>query len=64
MSALAAAQSAYDVVKVRVEAGKGIQVEQLDSLAALTRARANVAKAMFDHFVAKARLTRAIGDSK
>jgi outer membrane protein TolC len=58
-----AAQAAYEVVKVRVEAGKGILVEQLDALASLTRARANVAKSIFEHFVAKAKLTRAMGET-
>jgi len=62
-AALTAAQAAYDVIKVRVEAGKSILVEQLDSLAVLTRAKANVAKATFDHYLAKARLARAVGET-
>jgi outer membrane protein TolC len=60
-AALEAAQSNYDVVRVRVEAGKAILVEQLDALSALTRARANVAEAVANHNLAKARLQRAVG---
>ncbi len=62
-AALASAQASYEVMKLRVEAGKAILVEQLDALATLTRARSNLAKATFDHFVAKARLLRAVGHS-
>lgn len=61
-SALVAAQAAYDVTVVRVEAGKGILVEQLDALAALTRARANLAQALYEHQLALAKLSRAIGE--
>jgi outer membrane protein len=60
-SALVAAQSAYDVMVVRVESGKGIQLEQLDALAALVRARANLAQALYEHQIAVARLDRAVG---
>jgi outer membrane protein len=60
-AALIAAQSAYDVIALRVQNQKSIMVEQLDSLAALTRAKANVAQALYDHSVAKAKLQRAIG---
>lgn len=60
-AALEGARSAYDVVAIRVETGKSILVEQLDALATLTRARANVAQALFDHRLAVARLDRAIG---
>lgn len=61
-AALAAAQAAYDVVVVRVEAGKAILVEQLDALAALTRARANLAQALYEHQLSIAKLSRAIGE--
>lgn len=47
---------------VRVEAGKAILVEQLDALAALTRARANLAQALYEHQLALAKLSRAIGE--
>jgi outer membrane protein TolC len=59
--ALQAAQSAYDVAAVRVQSQKGLLVEQLDALSALTRARGNGAQALFDHALALARLQRAIG---
>ena len=60
-SALTAAQSAFEVMAIRVASGKAILLEQLDALAVLTRARANVAKAMADHQLAVARLYRAAG---
>jgi outer membrane protein len=54
-------QAAYDVMVIRVENQKSILVEQLDALATLTEARANLARALFDHAIAMARLDRAIG---
>jgi len=54
-------EAAYEVVVLRVESQKSILVEQLDALAALTQARANLAQALFDHSIAAARLQRAIG---
>ena len=59
--ALQAAQSAYDVTALRVQNQKGILVEQLDALAALTQARGNAAQALYDHSLAIARLQRAVG---
>lgn len=56
-----AASSAYDVISVRVEAGKAILLEQLDALDLLTRARTDVAKARLDLLSAFARLSRATG---
>jgi outer membrane protein len=56
-----AASSAYDVISVRVEAGKAILLEQLDALDLLTRARTDVAKARLDLLTAYARLSRAAG---
>lgn len=56
-----AASSAYDVISVRVEAGKAILLEQLDALDLLTRARTDVAKARLDLLTAFARLSRATG---
>lgn len=61
-AAVVSAQAAYDVMVVRVEAGKAILVEQLDALAALTRARANLAQALYEHQLALAKLSRAIGE--
>ena len=60
-TAVQAAQSAYEVVTIRVQAQKSILLEQLDALAALNRARANLARALFDHAIATARLKRAVG---
>ena len=54
-------EAAYDVVVLRVESQRSILLEQLDALAALTQARANLAEAVFDHSIAVARLQRAIG---
>jgi outer membrane protein len=58
---LVAAQSAYDVTVIRVQNQKSILLEQLDGLAALTQARGNLAKALYDHSIAVARLHRAVG---
>ncbi len=60
-AALASAQSAYDVTALRVQNQKGLLVEQLDALATLTQARGNVAQALYDHSIAGARLSRAVG---
>jgi len=54
-------EAAYDVVVLRVESQRSILLEQLDALAALTQARANLAEAVFNHSMAVARLQRAIG---
>ncbi len=59
--ALVAAKAANDVVAIRVESGKAIQLEQLDALATLTRARANLAKSNYEQQLAIARLDRAVG---
>lgn len=60
-TALASAQSAYDVMALRVQNQKSLLVEQLDAQAALTQARANLAQALYDHASAVARLQRAVG---
>jgi outer membrane protein len=60
-TALQAAQSSYDVTVVRVQNQKGLLLEQLDALTALTQARTNVAQALHDHALASARLRRAAG---
>jgi outer membrane protein TolC len=62
-SVLQSSEAAYDVVVLRVESQRSILLEQLDALAALTQARANLAEAAFDHSIAVARLQRAIGRS-
>lgn len=61
-TAVVAAQASYDVMVLRVESGKSILVEQLDALAALTRSRANLAQTLYEHKIAVAKLSRAIGD--
>jgi outer membrane protein TolC len=60
-AALLAAQSAYEVTNMRVQAQKSILVELLDAQTALTRARANLAQALYDHATAVARLQHAEG---
>jgi outer membrane protein len=63
-SSLRAAQSAYDVIALRVRAGKSILIEQLDALNVLTQSRADLARAQYDVQVATARLLRAAGGVK
>lgn len=60
-AAVRAAQSAFDVMALRLSAGKSILVEQLDALETLTRARADLAQATFDQVLAVAKLNRAAG---
>ena len=63
-ASLKSAQSAYEVMSLRVSAGKGILLEQLDALGVLKRANADLAQARFDRHVAQARITRATGGSR
>ena len=58
---LAQAEEAYEVATVRYEAGAGTAVELADALAALTAARANLDRAIFNYNAAYARLQRALG---
>ncbi|MCS6861021.1 MAG: TolC family protein [Abditibacteriales bacterium] len=60
-AAIAAAEEDYRVVQMRYESGRGVNVEVLDTLAALTRARTNRAQALFDYHVARDRLLWAVG---
>ena len=60
-AALHSAKENYKIMKLRYEAGKGIQVEVLDASVALLRAQTNHAQALYDYLIAKDRLTRAIG---
>jgi outer membrane protein len=62
--AVAAAEAAHDVIAIRVAEGKSVLLEQLDALAALSRARSNLARAISDHELAVARLRRAAGDTR
>lgn len=58
-----AAQEAYDLAKLRYDAGKSVSVERLDALAALTRAQGALAQAKADLIVARAKLQAALGAS-
>jgi outer membrane protein TolC len=59
---LAAAQQGYDLETMRYNAGKAAAAERLDSLAALTRARANLAAAKAAILDARAQMARAVGN--
>ncbi len=56
-----AAQEAYDLAKLRYNAGKSVSVERLDALAALTRAQGALAQAKAGLVVAHAQLQTALG---
>lgn len=58
---IVSAESAYEVAQLRVEAGKSLLVEQLDSLQMLTEARTDLAKSRFSFKLALAKLRRASG---
>jgi len=60
-AALDQAEEDYRVVRLRYEAGKGINVEVLDALTSLTRARTNLADALYQQRIAGHRLARSIG---
>ncbi len=58
-----AAQSTYEVMQLRVKAGKSILLEQLDALESFIRAKADFAQALYDQSLAAAQLNRAAGGS-
>jgi len=58
---LAQAQEDYNVEQIRFANGKGIQLELLDALAALTTARTQVARAQFELAAANDQLLRSTG---
>ena len=60
-AAVAQAEEDYRVVKLRYEAGKAVNVEVLDALAALVKAQNNSLRALYEHNIARDRLARAIG---
>lgn len=60
-AAIVQAEEDYRVVNLRYEAGKATNVEVLDALASLTRARTNYAQALYGYNVARDTLTRATG---
>jgi outer membrane protein len=49
MEATAAAEEDFRVASLRYDAGKAINLEPLDALAGLVRARLNLAQALYDH---------------
>ena len=61
-TAVEQAQEDYRVIKLRYEAGKAVNVEVLDALASLVRARNNQLMALYEHNIARDRLARAIGE--
>jgi outer membrane protein len=60
--ALTAAQSSFDVMKLRVDNGKGILLELLDSLRALSEAQAQLGSATYQRSISILRLDRASGN--
>jgi outer membrane protein TolC len=60
-AALKSAEEAYRLAQVRYEAGAGTQVEVLDAQVALTSARANEVRALYDAHKAFAQLVYATG---
>jgi hypothetical protein len=52
----------YRLAALRYEAGRGTNVEVLDALAALTRARLNQARALYEFNTLRAQLQRAKGE--
>lgn len=59
--ALKSAEEEYRIMKLRYDAGKGIQVEVLDASVTLLRAQTNHAQALYDYLTAKDKLMRAVG---
>ncbi len=59
--ALKSAQEEYRIMKLRYEAGKGIQVEVLDASVMLLEAQTNHARALYEYLTAKDKLMRATG---
>ncbi len=60
-AALASAEEEYRVAGLRYESGRSANLEVLDSLAALTRARGNRAKALYEAQISADQLARATG---
>lgn len=61
MEAVAQAEEDYSVARLRYDAGKAINLEPLDALAALLRARVNLAQGLYDYASATDDLARATG---
>ena len=62
LTALDQARQTYDIQQLRFATGKGIQLEVLDALAALTNSRTDLARARFESAVAEDQLLRAAGE--
>lgn len=60
-AAVTQADEDYRVIRMRYEAGKATNVEVLDALASLTRARTMYAEALYGQNIAREALTRATG---
>ena len=61
-SAVVQSEEDYRVIRLRYEAGKAVNVEVLDALAALVRARNNRLAALYEHSIAGDKLARAAGE--
>lgn len=61
LEAQAAAEEDYRVARLRYDAGKAINLEPLDALASLVRARVNAAEAIYEFNNARDQLQRATG---
>jgi outer membrane protein TolC len=62
-AAVIAGEEEYRLAQLRYEAGRSVLVEVLDAFTALTRARTNHLKALYEYNVALDRLSRAMGIS-
>jgi outer membrane protein TolC len=60
-AAVTAAEEQHRLAGLLYDNGKGILLEVLDALTALTRARSNRLQALYEHSVARDRLLRAMG---
>jgi len=60
-TALAQAEEEYRIAQMRYTTGKGINVEVLDALVALIRARTNHVNALYTYNASQAELDRAVG---
>ncbi len=60
-AAITQAEEDYRVIRMRYEAGKATNVEVLDSIASLIRAKTNHIEALYTQNMAQAAITRAIG---
>lgn len=61
-AALTSAREEYRVQLLRYQAGRGILVEVLDTLASRTRAESNLVQALFQYHTSRDRLLRAVGE--